>query len=185
MLKLRRPNVSIKKTRSFLSKNIVQVAVLISGGVLVVGGVVFYRIGSLAGQDYPQDYNKGLAAYEQERPEDANYWFERVAGGFDENEFREAALYNIGTMLGERAFNVKLSLQDRFNAAQKAIDKLREAVGIDPNDENAKWNLELLLVEQGNIAQGMMASGSGPDPGEPDSDQQQPGYSPGDGNKGF
>ncbi len=119
----------------------------------------------------------GLLPASEERPEEypiqrAAAYFQKAASESTDNELRSLALYNIGTQIGRDAYAFSiLAAPPQVDVLPQAIMQLAEAVRIDPNNEDAKYNLELL--EKVMVIEGQQQAG----PGE--------GYSPGVVEKGY
>lgn len=164
------------------------------GGTLIGLGITLllapdaFNLGM--GDENQRRYAKGIEAYVEKQKDVSFYWFEQIASTPEkDDEIRFAALYNLGTILGDRALDETLALQERLNFASLAIERLQEAVALNPDDENAKWNYERLLMERQEIARAMAAQGLSPGkPGAQQGGDSTPGggYSPGrDGSRGF
>lgn len=96
--------------------------------------------------------------------------FEKVCAETSDKRLKSLALYNLGTMVGRLAFDERLLGVQRTEMAE-GISKLAEALRNDPNNEDAKYNKELLDRVQAKVGKEKGAAG--------------PGYSPGAIQKGF
>jgi hypothetical protein len=108
-----------------------------------------------------------LAEYPIER---AGAYWEKAAAMSTEKKLKSLAYYNFGTLVGREAWAQSLAGTPRLDMAE-GIRKLGEALRADPNNEDAKFNLE--LMERMAEKQGEQQGGPGP------------GYSPGAIEKGF
>ena len=102
-------------------------------------------------------YNEGLLVYSlpaellpetDDRPEEypvvrAAAYFQEAALESTDDGFKALALYNLGTLMGKDTLTIVSGGTARFAVAE-AINKLAESVRIDPDNEDAKYNLELL-----------------------------------------
>ena len=96
-------------------------------------------------------YNLGTALLRLQRYGEAREHLE-IATRADEPGTRQRAFYNQGNTHLEPAFRAQRS-PERTEALQEAVRSYREALLLDPDDMDAKWNLELaqrLLAEQGS-----------------------------------
>ena len=131
-------------------------------------------------------YNRGVAAYQEilwgplvsseetllsvypHAIEYAGGRFERAGSESTDKRLKSLAFYNVGTLIGRVAF-----FRQRLPGIDVAValTKLAEAIRNDPNNEDAKFNRELLerMLEKKEIG----AAGPGP------------GYSPGAVYKGY
>ncbi len=96
--------------------------------------------------------------------------FERAAAETKDVKLKAIALYNVGTIVGREAFAFSAMSISRVGVGT-GVAKLVESVRIDPNDEDAKYNLEVL--------ERMLVAGEEQPAG------QGPGYAPGSIQKGF
>jgi hypothetical protein len=104
-------------------------------------------------------YNQGVSVYNEailipateESPAEfpienirkAAAYFQQVASESTDNGLKTLALYNLGTLIG-RDYLVFMEERTPGLGVVEGISKLAEAVRIDPNNEDAKYNLELL-----------------------------------------
>jgi hypothetical protein len=102
-------------------------------------------------------YNQGVSAYllpmevlpaTDDRPSEysivrAAAYFQQAALESTDSRLQTLALYNLGTLMGKDALTSTSESTPWFGVPE-AINKLAEAVRIDPNNEDAKYNLELL-----------------------------------------
>lgn len=102
-------------------------------------------------------YNQGASAYllpaqllpaTDERPSEypivrAAAYFQQAASESTDYRLETLALYNLGTLMGRDALSVINGSTPWFGLAE-GIDELAESVRADPNNEDAKYNLELL-----------------------------------------
>jgi hypothetical protein len=107
-------------------------------------------------------YNKGVTTLQQpatellpadgDRPEEypivrAVAYFKQAAEDSSSDSMESLALYNLGTVMGGNALSVVSGNTPRFSL-DEAISRLVESVRLDPDNENAKYNLELLQEVQ-------------------------------------
>jgi len=102
-------------------------------------------------------YNEGVVAYRappgilpasDRRPpegpiERTEACFEKAGSESTDKKLKSIALYNFGTIVGREAHAFSAASTPRVGVAQGII-KLGEALRNDPNNEDAKYNLELL-----------------------------------------
>lgn len=102
-------------------------------------------------------YNQGASAYTlpaellpatDERPSEypivrAAAYFQQVTFQSTDDRLLTLALYNLGTLMGKDSLTV-LSGSTPWFGLMEGISILEEAIRIDPDNENAKYNLELL-----------------------------------------
>jgi len=91
--------------------------------------------------------------------EKAGVQFEK-AGSSGDKELKSLAFYNLGTMFGRLALG-----EGRLNDMAEAITKLRQAIRDDPDNEDAKFNLELLERAVGVEPEERAGPGGGYAPG--------------------
>lgn len=149
--------------------------------VFIGAGLYFNTEPEWTKKTFPDHYNKGVSDYLEGRGEEAYGQFGHVASLSDDPKLKSLAFYNAGTMLGEVVADRSLPAYLRFQVAQFAIESLEEALRNNPNDEEAKYNLEFirnilpkLLIK---IQQEEEDGAGKPQPG--------PGYSPGEEDKGY
>ncbi len=135
-----------------------------------------------------RSYNQGVTAYHlppgllpasDERPsewgiERARAYFEIAASEKTNTKLRAVTLYNLGTLIAREAYasNLGHSLLDSPRVDMtEAVLMLQESVRLDPDNENAKYNLEVL--EQVLSIEGEKEGAAGP------------GYSKGSVEKGY
>lgn len=146
--------------------------------ILISFGIYLYS------QSAPREdiewYNQGVKQYSQGNWYQAQDWFKKVAYQSQDPKLRALALYNWGTMLGELALQEKSPL-DQIGIMEAAIAKLKEAVQQNPDHEQAKYNLELLMNKHRELIQGLVGQGKEED----FPPRSGPQYSPGGGDKGY
>ena len=154
--------IPAKKT-SLVSKLRVNIILFILAVVLIGSGFYLsYRLGGVE-KDEISIYNEGVSVYNSSEyileSEDfpASYpiqnlltaaaYFQQAASETTDNSIKSLALYNLGTLIG-RDYLVFLDERIASLGVAEAIDMLVEVVRIDPNNEDAKYNLEFLeMVE--------------------------------------
>lgn len=128
---------------------------------------------------YPDYYNQGVSAYLDGKFEEASALFNHVVVGSKDAGLKSLALYNLGTLVGGQVFDESLPAQSRFQIAQYAIAALKEAIALNPDNQKAKYNLEILRNKLPELFEEMQEEAG--EKGEP---QPEPGYSPGGGPRG-
>jgi len=115
-------------------------------------------------------YNQGASAYllpaellpaTEERPSEypivrAAAYFQQAALESTDDRLLTLALYNLGTLMGEDSLTV-LSGSTPWFGLMEGISRLAEAISIDPDNEDAKYNLELLEKLQDAVIQRPMS----------------------------
>lgn len=176
---------------------VVAVAALVLGIGDVERGNRLYRAGQYAeaveayraaladGEDSPQlQYNLGTALLRLERYDDAQRHLEAALAAV-EPELRRRTLYNLGNRFLEPIMrHGESDEQVRRRHLDLAVESYRSALRIDPDDMDAKWNLELAQQQQEAMAGGggggdgeddeQQQSGEGADQEQPASEQPQP-----------
>jgi tetratricopeptide (TPR) repeat protein len=162
--------------------------VLILLGISAVGAGVYLKTKpELTSRSDIEEYNLGVSAYEDQASsqlgksiDEAKAQFEKALVASSDDGLRALALYNIGTVRGIRAWESIERIRQSYGPGgipesgedealmlvrmeiREAVKVLAEAIRIDPNDEAAKFNLELLESQLG----GPPVSGSRFSPGE-------------------
>lgn len=95
--------------------------------------------------------------------EKAGVHFEKARLKSSDKKLKSLAFYNLGTMFGRLALG-----EGRLTDMAGAITKLRQAIRYDPNNEDAKFNLELLERAVGVEAKERGGPGGGYAPGAVD-----------------
>jgi len=99
-----------------------------------------YTDAQLEEPDNPSlQYNIGTVLYKQKKYKEAVESFQKVAATANESDLKEKALYNMGNAYfrqAESAGDIEL--------LSKAVDAYTEALKLDPNDTDAKYNLEVV-----------------------------------------
>lgn len=81
-------------------------------------------------------YNLGNTLYKKESIDDAVKSFEGVIGATDDTELKTKALYNKGVLL------------HKGNRLTEAIDAYKQALRLNPDDEEVRKNLQLALQQK-------------------------------------
>lgn len=138
-------------------------------------------------------YNQGVAVYylpydllpaTDDRPSEypivrAAFYFQQAASTSTDNGLITLDLYNLGTLMGEDALTV-LSGSTPWFGMTESMNQLAEAIRADPDNEDAKYNLELLEKLYDAMEEEPMA------PERPISlIEQTPGYYPGEIDQGY
>lgn len=173
---------------SLVRKVWMNTVLLLLAGVIIGSGVYVRSQPERTTRADIRAYNQGVSAYHlppgllpssEERPseypiERAAAYFEKAASESRDNKLKSLALYNWGTLSAREAYASSLAFSlagtPRVEMTQ-AIVWLREAIRYDPNNEDAKFNLELL--ERVLAIEGEKEGAPGP------------GYSPGAVDKGY
>lgn len=169
---------------SLAGKAWVNIILFLLAGVMIGSGVYLRSQPEWTKRADIRWYNQGVSALylppgvlpaTEERPSEfpvvrAVAYFQQAASKSTDNRLKSFALYNIGTLRGRDALAAMGASTPRLGVAE-GISKLAEAVRADPNNEDAKYNLELLEKLQAAVAQEEAGPG--------------PGYSPGTVNKGY
>lgn len=182
---------------SLVRKAWVDIALFLLAGV-IIGSGVYVRdiIGNKGSRSQPEwtprtdirEYNLGVFYYQEKLwaplvsseemllsvyPHVIEYSggrFEKAGLESTDKKLKSLASYNLGTLLGRVAFFSQRLPGIEYNMVG-AITNLRQAIRNDPNNEDAKFNLELLERVLGEKEEGSAAPG--------------PGYSPGVVDKGY
>jgi len=94
--------------------------------------------GEKSGQGHRLHFNIGDTFYKEGDYEQAEKEFQQVLGA-DDMDLREKAHYNLGNVY----FKQGLASQD-IAFLEKAVEQYRKALEIDPDDEDAKFNIEVV-----------------------------------------
>ena len=122
-----------------------------------------YRQAIEDGDDRPQlRYNMGTALLRLGRYEEAQQFLEAALEDV-EPALRQRTLYNLGNRFLEEGRGTP-EAEQRNRLLDAAVSAYKDALRLDPNDQDAKWNLELALREQEEPPQ--------EDPQQDDQDQQ-------------
>ncbi len=101
--------------------------------------LVKYTDAQLASPDDPRlHYNIGTVLHKQKKYDRATDSFRKVISTADDDSLKQKAWYN----LGNSYFNRAASAGD-VELLKKAVDSYTEALKLDPNDKDAKYNLEV------------------------------------------
>jgi Ca-activated chloride channel homolog len=120
-------------------------------------------------------YNAGTAALEAGRLDVARGALAEAAKSLDP-ALRYRALYNLG-VAGLLAARADTTRQEEF--LEDAVDRLRQALLLQPSSERAKWNLELADRRRPPPPSGGGGGGGSPPPsGGGQQEQQRPGEAP-------
>lgn len=150
------------------------IAVLLALAVIFAGsGIYLFTDPGWLHENYYSYYNRGVSSSLNNEAEKAVNDFAFVAGNSNDPWLKSLAFTQMGTILGKQAFNQALPPEVRYQIAQYAVEIFKEAVISNPDNGEAKYNLELLLNQLASLSQQMK---------EPN---QEPGYSHGSGNKGY
>jgi Ca-activated chloride channel homolog len=100
-----------------------------------------------SGKASPQvHYNLGTALLALGRYDDADVHFQTALQGV-EPELRERTFYNLGNRFLEDA-RVRSDVRQQGELLDAAIEAYKRSLRIDPQDTDAKWNLELALRDR-------------------------------------
>ena len=127
-----------------------------------------YRAALARGRASPElHYNLGTALLQLGRYAEAEQHLREALRAADP-ELRHRAYYNLGNRYLLEARNGKPGEEARTHLLDEAVDAYKEALRLQPGDQDAKWNLELALREQDRLPPQAQGGGGG------ESDQQQP-----------
>ena len=145
---------------SLVRKAWVNIVLFLLAGVMIGSGVYFSSQPEWAKRADIITYNKGVIAYiftqsgldpslqelpSEYRIETAAAYFQEAASISTDYRLKSLALYNLGTLIWIEAYALSdLTEVAQVYTLQQAITNLAEAVRLDPNNEDAKYNLELL-----------------------------------------
>ncbi|MFC2026928.1 hypothetical protein ACFLUX_03050 [Chloroflexota bacterium] len=141
------------------------IALLLLAGVIIVSGVYLSSQPEWTERADIKLYNQGVSAYllpaellpaTEERPSEfpiirAAAYFQQASSESTDTILKTLALYNLGTLMGKDAL-ASISGNTSLFAMADGIIILAEAVRKDPNNEDAKYNLELLEKVQTAMA---------------------------------
>ena len=163
---------------SLAGKVWVNIVLLLVAGLMIGAGLYLRSQPEWTNRADIRWYNHGVQAMyvppgvlpaTEERPSEfpvvraAAYW-QQAASQTTDDRVKSLALYNIGTLRGRDALVAIGASTPQFGVAE-GISKLAEAVRADPNNEDAKYNLELLEKLQAAVAQEEAGPGPGYSPG--------------------
>jgi hypothetical protein len=174
---------------SFMRAAWFNLVLILVAGVCVAAGFYLRARPEWAKQNDIREYNLGRATY-NEMPttrgantvEAASAHFEKAIAETRNQRIRALALCNLGTIIGKQAFDSIREIRRTYavrrlkgvesdenllmarQEIRKAIQRLAEAVRIDPGLADAKYNLDLLETERG----GTEVRGSAYSPGQVD-----------------
>jgi hypothetical protein len=127
--------------------------------ILIVTGIIMALVGGEQNRKDIQLYNKAIAIYNQEdyisatATSPASYPldnlseavsdFQQAASLTGDDKFKSLIFYNIATIIGRDFIVFSEDRSDEFGLAL-AITLLKEAIWLDPYNEDAKYNLEYL-----------------------------------------
>jgi hypothetical protein len=149
---------------AFLIKKAWINVIIFLGAFLMIGlGVYFYSQPEWIQRSDIKLYNQGILTYRlppELLPDSdghpAEYPVVRAAEYFNEaalestdNDIKALALYNLGTLMGNNALTSVIGNTPWFGL-EDAIVILEQSVSANPNNENAKYNLELFKKLQSN-----------------------------------
>jgi tetratricopeptide (TPR) repeat protein len=158
----------------FIRRAWLNIVLLILAALSIAAGAYLGARPDWAKRSDIQEYNLGISTY-NEIPtrrgagvtEKAAAHFEKSLVQSNDQKVKALALCNIGTVNGKLAFDAIRNIQEAYavrrikgvendgnlliarQEVRKAIQKLAEAVRIDPTLEDAKFNLELLEQQRG------------------------------------
>ncbi len=138
------------KPLPLVKQNLSWLSLLFLAGA-IIGLAMYMQIAQNGvGGDGLQYYNSAVNHYENLDRRAAVYWFERASVSDTQDQIRNQALYNLGTLLAYGALSAGTIPRDRIELLELATEKLQRSVLLNPKDEDAKYNLELLqrLLEE-------------------------------------
>jgi tetratricopeptide (TPR) repeat protein len=121
-------------------------------------GIAIYNEAELI----PEDVFKSPAKFPEENIIEAAAYFQQAISVSNDNELKALALYNIATMI---ARDYVIFSYERLSGLglEDAMGYLKEAVRLDPDNEDAKYNLEYLeriQIERTESSGGVGSGGS-------------------------
>ena len=122
-----------------------------------------YRDALADGETPRLHYNLGTALLRLGRHDEAERHL-RAALGNVEPELRQRTHYNLGSRFLEAALATPAP-EERRPLLEGAVEAYRQALRLDPDDVDAKWNLEMALEQQEELPPAP-AGGGGEDPDE-------------------
>lgn len=118
--------------------------------ILLMLSVIFFGIGFYlmteppwTRQTYYDLYNQGVVLREK-NPEESLNLFNHIAANSQNPELKSLALFQTSVIISKQAFSQEITAELRYLAIQQAISILEKAVDSDPDNGEAKYNLELL-----------------------------------------
>lgn len=134
----------------------------------IAEAVEAYRAALADGDDSARlHYNLGTALLRLERYDEAEQHLSSALSAV-EPELRQRTLYNLGGRYLEQARSAELDRQTERRLLDAAVESYKSALRLDPDDMDAKWNLELALQER-------QQAGGGGAGGDQQEEQQQDG----------
>jgi hypothetical protein len=166
----------MEKARKGMGVSIILLVLALSS----IGAGTYFNSQSWAKEVDVISYNQGVLAYKlpktilpaaEDRPQEdsavrAEALFQQAALKSTGSKLKSLAMYNWGTLAAGEALTsitgtsaLIISTEGRTKL-EEGISKLSEAIRINPDNENAKYNLELLEKIQNNLVteKGMMPS---------------------------
>ncbi len=151
-------------------------AAMVGAGIYLASGTEWTKRSDIIaynkGVDYYVSTPPGMLPASDERPaewpiERATAYFEQAASITNDIHLKSIALYNLGTLMGRESYAVSPVAQrlEMEAALPAAVMRLAEAVRLDPENEDAKHNLEILEKTSGDAERARAASGEGYAPG--------------------
>lgn len=204
--KIKKPVSKVRKNKRFLGMMFLAIFLFSLGFCFISLGFHFSSQPEQFQRKDIASYNQGVKEYLEFKKkleeflefkkeiEESFAFFGKSQKSFNEvillssnKELRSLAFYNLGTMTGEVALDkeLPLPLEVRIEIVQKAIDLLEKAVREDPENEEAKYNLEFLRKWLEQFLKEMEEKGTIPEEGEEGEEDTipeiAPGYTPGRG----
>lgn len=163
-----------RRVKEYIKSNAPVAIFLIAGALFIWLAVSGNPIGRGRENPYVTKYNQGVDIYRAGQRDHAVSVFSEVAALNSGNKIKSRALFNIGALKAEEVFSADISVQQRWEALQIALANLKAVIRADPNDEDAKWNYEVLLTSRDSMQTDV---GGGSDQGEQQGGSQTPGGS--------
>ena len=150
-------NKTLVTRASLLRKAWLSITLFLLAGAMIGSGVYLGSQPEWIKRTDINWYNQGVSAYNlpaelmpatDDRPSEypivrAAAYFQQALLESTDDGLKALAFYNLGTLMGKDALAVVSGITPWFGVAD-AISQLAEAVRIDPDNEDAKYNLELL-----------------------------------------
>ncbi|MDD4924212.1 MAG: hypothetical protein PHF74_05190 [Dehalococcoidales bacterium] len=154
---MKKENNLTSKMVSFVKKAWISLLLIVVAVVMVGIGVYFNSHSYWANKTDVSLFNAGMEAYsagdqvlptDGDRPEEqavirAVAYLQQAYSETDDANLGALAQYNTGTIMGFEGLKILDGSTPLF-VIKEAIAKLAEAIRLDPNNEAAKYNLELL-----------------------------------------
>ena len=168
----------LRKHDVLAKKAWLNIVFLVLAAASIASGLYLHAHPDWAERNDIHEYNFGVSTYNDiptlrgaAITEKASAHFEKAASQSSDDRVKALALCNLGTMSGKLARDAVHRIQDAYavkrakgaendenlimarQEVRRSIQKLAEAVRLDPTVEDAKFNLELLETERGEAGE--------------------------------